>query len=147
MKAKPLSRVRLAVTPWTAAYQAPPSMGFSRQEYWSGVPLPSLNSFLLASYSGHLQIEWDPPALARAASFTQSTNSDFNLVQKYPFRHTETQFTESPLCAKSTCKTNHHSFQSTLTKQVTWPAPATGEGVMRSYVTVLVHLGCCHRMS
>ena len=29
-------------TPWTAAYQAPPSMGFSRQEYWSGVPLPSL---------------------------------------------------------------------------------------------------------
>jgi len=29
------------VTPWTAAYQAPPSMGFSRQEYWSGVPLPS----------------------------------------------------------------------------------------------------------
>jgi len=30
------------VTPWTAAYQAPPPMGFSRQEYWSGVPLPSL---------------------------------------------------------------------------------------------------------
>ena len=36
-----LSRVRLFVTPWTAAYQAPPSMGFSRQEYWSGLPLPS----------------------------------------------------------------------------------------------------------
>ena len=35
------SRVRLCVTPWTAAYQAPPSMGFSRQEYWSGVPSPS----------------------------------------------------------------------------------------------------------
>ena len=35
-------RVRLLATPWTAAYQAPPSMGFSRQEYWSGVPLPSL---------------------------------------------------------------------------------------------------------
>ena len=35
------SRVRLLVTPWTAAYQAPPSMGFSRQEYWSGLPLPS----------------------------------------------------------------------------------------------------------
>ena len=35
------SRVRLLVTPWTAVYQAPPSMGFSRQEYWSGVPLPS----------------------------------------------------------------------------------------------------------
>ena len=38
-KAKLLSRVRLLATPWTAAYQAPPSMGFARQEYWSGVPL------------------------------------------------------------------------------------------------------------
>ena len=41
VKVKSLSRARLLVTPWTAAYQAPPSMGFSRQEYWSGVPLPS----------------------------------------------------------------------------------------------------------
>ena len=38
---KSLSHVWLFATPWTAAYQAPPSMGFSRQEYWSGVPLPS----------------------------------------------------------------------------------------------------------
>ena len=36
-----LSCVRLLATPWTTAYQAPPSVGFSRQEYWSGVPLPS----------------------------------------------------------------------------------------------------------
>ena len=41
MKVKSLSRVRLFATPWTAAHLAPPSMGFSRQEYWSGVPLPS----------------------------------------------------------------------------------------------------------
>ena len=41
MKVKLLSRVQLLATPWTAAYQAPPSMGFSKQEYWSGVPLPS----------------------------------------------------------------------------------------------------------
>ena len=41
MKVKSLSHVWLFVTPWTAAYQAPPSMGFPRQEYWSGVPLPS----------------------------------------------------------------------------------------------------------
>ena len=39
VKVKSFSRVRLLATPWTAAYQAPPSMGFSRQEYWSGVPL------------------------------------------------------------------------------------------------------------
>ena len=41
MKVKSLSRVQLFVTPWTIAYQAPLSMGFSRQEYWSGVPFPS----------------------------------------------------------------------------------------------------------
>ena len=41
VKVKLLSCVRLFATPWTAAYQAPPSMGFSRQEYWSGLPLPS----------------------------------------------------------------------------------------------------------
>ena len=41
VKRKSLSHVRLLATPWTIAYQAPPSMGFSRQKYWSGVPLPS----------------------------------------------------------------------------------------------------------
>ena len=41
VKVKSLSRVRLFVTPWTVAYQAPPSMGFSRQECWSGLPFPS----------------------------------------------------------------------------------------------------------
>ena len=41
VKVKSLSRVQLLATPWTAAYQAPPSMGFSRQEYWSRLPLPS----------------------------------------------------------------------------------------------------------
>ena len=41
VKVKSLSRVQLLATPWTAAYQAPPSMGFSGQQYWSGVPLPS----------------------------------------------------------------------------------------------------------
>ena len=51
---KSLSRVRLFTTPWTAAYQAPPSLGFSRQEYWSGVPLPSpiaaLQDHILCSF-------------------------------------------------------------------------------------------------
>ena len=41
VKVKSLSCVRLLAIPWTAAYQAPPSVGFSRQEYWSGVPLPA----------------------------------------------------------------------------------------------------------
>ena len=46
VKVKMLSRIRLLATPWTEAYQAPPSMGFSRQEYWSGLPLPSPKSIL-----------------------------------------------------------------------------------------------------
>ena len=41
VKVKSLSCVRLLATPWTTAHQAPPSMGFSRSEYWGGVPLPS----------------------------------------------------------------------------------------------------------
>ena len=49
VKVKSLSRVRLLVTPRTAAHQAPPSMGFSRQEYWSGVPLPSLRRIHISS--------------------------------------------------------------------------------------------------
>ena len=50
VKVKSLSRVRPSATLWTAAFQAPPSMGFSTQEYWSGVALPS--SILLTSNSG-----------------------------------------------------------------------------------------------
>ena len=51
VKVKSLSRVWLLATPWTAAYQAPPSMGFSRQEYWSGVPLPSPCCVLPIAYN------------------------------------------------------------------------------------------------
>ena len=63
MKVKSLSRVRLLATAWTAAYQALPSMRFSRQEYWNGVPLPSLNmlSRLVIAFlprSTHLLISW-----------------------------------------------------------------------------------------
>ena len=47
VKVKSLSSVRLFATPWTAAHQAPLSMGFSRQEYWSGVPLPSPKAIVL----------------------------------------------------------------------------------------------------
>ena len=46
MQVKSLSRIRLVATPWTAAYQAPPSMGSSRQEYWSGLTLPFLDQGL-----------------------------------------------------------------------------------------------------
>ena len=53
VKVKSLSRLRLFATPWTAAYQAPPPTGFSKQEYWSGVPVPSpleVWAFLIRSH-------------------------------------------------------------------------------------------------
>ena len=50
VKVKSLSHVWLFATPWTAAFQAPPSMGFSRQEYWSGLPLPSSKDRLVSAY-------------------------------------------------------------------------------------------------
>ena len=54
---KLLSRVRLFATPWTVAHEAPPSMEFSRQEYWSGLPFPSLGDL------PNLGIELRPSAL------------------------------------------------------------------------------------
>ena len=54
VKVKSLSCVRLLTTPWIAAHQAPPSMGFSRQEYWSGVPLLSTTYFLVSSFQSQL---------------------------------------------------------------------------------------------
>ena len=55
MKVKSLSHVRLLATPWTAAYQASPSMGFSRKEYWSGLPLPSPLGLAAAAAAKSLQ--------------------------------------------------------------------------------------------
>ena len=56
VKVKLLSRARLLATPWIAAHQAPPSMGFSRQEYWSGVPLPSPISIARECYLSYGEI-------------------------------------------------------------------------------------------
>ena len=66
MKVKLLRRVRLFATPWGVAYQAPPSMGFSRQEYWSGLPFPS------PGYLPNPEIEPGSPAL-RADALPSAT--------------------------------------------------------------------------
>ena len=60
VKVKSLSCVRPSVTPWTAAYQAPPSMGLSRQKYWSGVPLlsPTLKGFISILHSININKKW-----------------------------------------------------------------------------------------
>ena len=77
VKGKSLSRVWLLATPRTAAYQVPPSMGFSRQEYWSGVPLPSPSYYLVSSYSkDHFPYKYSLPwifmGLILALAFTFS---------------------------------------------------------------------------
>jgi len=99
VKGKLLSRVRLLATPWTAAYQALPSMGFSRQEYWSGVPLPSPtgewqgkpnqgNMYLSRTHptllpppppSSSQGIEWNWPHLATKALLVRITNQIWKL--------------------------------------------------------------------
>jgi len=58
VKVKSLSRVWPSATPWTAAYQAPPSMGFSRQEYWSGVPLPYNHHSLMIPITISINTIW-----------------------------------------------------------------------------------------
>ena len=76
VKVKLLSLVRLLATPWTAVHQAPPSMGFSRQEYWSGVPLPSPSKALKTSITkdccGHIK------KYADALKTPAWTEQDFN---------------------------------------------------------------------
>ena len=62
-KGKPLSLIRLFATPWTVAYQAPLSMGFSRQEYWSGVPLPFEN------FEHYLLVVWNECNFAAVWTF------------------------------------------------------------------------------
>ena len=59
VKVKSLSHVRLFATPWTAAYQAPLPMGFSRQEYWSGVPLPSPMTWLVLGNQLSVSAVWE----------------------------------------------------------------------------------------
>ena len=73
VKVKLLSHVRLLATPWTAAHQAPPSMGISRQEYWSGLPLPSPKQRASAASYTYCHVFLggslvkDPPGSARSA--------------------------------------------------------------------------------
>ena len=81
---KLLSRVRLFVTPWTAAHQAPPSIVFSRQEYWSWVPSPSPRPSLgIANYqlNNLFNILKGAPDLNSPRSLSQQAREELYLVQ------------------------------------------------------------------
>ena len=92
VKVKSLSCVRLLATPWTAADQVPPSMGFSRQEYWSGVPLPSAKEERGSHLSGLLT--WPRPSgLARPQYWPRPYAGPALILPPGP----------SPLCPQHSC--------------------------------------------
>ena len=75
VKVKLLSRVRLLATPWTAAYQVPLPKGFSRQEYWSGVPLPSpyllLHFLNVCCFVDDFTLKWVPSVELRCSGISE----------------------------------------------------------------------------
>ena len=82
LKVKSLSRVWLLETPWTAAYQALPSVEFSGQQYWSGVPLPSLDAFFIYPLSQWSRIGRNSAynkGIAHEASVNQRTGQKTNM--------------------------------------------------------------------
>ena len=110
VKVKSLSRVRFLATPWTGAHHAPPSMGFSRQEYWSGVPLPSPAYQLYLNLKKKKNQTW-------SVQFSRSVVS--NSLWPYEPQHTR------PPCPSPTSRSP--------------PKPMSIESVMPSSHLVLCH--------
>ena len=103
MKGKSLSRVRLLATPWTAAHQAPPSMGFSRQKYWCGVPLPSpklrrissdivLYSYVLPKYYQSLKAAC---TICSTLSYLQALATQWTVAHQASLSLSSVQFSRS----------------------------------------------------
>ena len=89
VKGKSLSHVQLFATPWTAAYQAPPSMGFSRQEYWSGVPLPSLMILYIEHHKDTIR-----KLLELINEFSKATGHKINIQKSLAFLYTNSKKSE-----------------------------------------------------
>ena len=92
VKGKSLSCVWLFETPWTAAYQAPPSMGFARQEYWSGLPLPSrkMDQFFVKALTQEMKREKKNVLRKKKSELKKATQFQFanpKLRQTKYFHH------------------------------------------------------------
>ena len=98
VKVKSLSRVWLCATPWTAAFQAPPSMGFSRREYWSAVPLPSplerldVSNKDLSLSTIHTRSSTEYTA-HKGYSLQVSSKQEHSSQEPFPFSSPSTQWT------------------------------------------------------
>ena len=102
MKVKSLSHVGLFSTPWTVACQAPPSMGFSRQEYWNGLPCPSPGDFL------DPRIEPGSPTLQADSLLSEPPGNKLfkTIIQKPPGYPFVEQKNYIKINCKSKCKKN-----------------------------------------
>ena len=148
MKVKSLSHVRLLATPWTAAYQAPQSMGFSRQEYWSGVPLTSPQHTAAAAAAKSLQscltlcdpIDGSPPGSAVPGILQARTLEwvaiSFSNAWKWKVKGSRSVVSDS---------SQPHGLQPTrLLRPWDFPGKSTGVGchhLLQTYCYILNKLG------
>ena len=108
VKMKSLSCVWFFVTPWTAAYQAPPSMGFSRQEYWSGVPLPSPSCVLDFRKRNGLRILLSSSRWANSMCQTIPKSQWLDKVEVHFFACLQVQHTFERVCYMLSHGTRFH---------------------------------------
>ena len=97
VKGKSLSHVRRSATPWTAAFQAPPSMGFSRQEYWSRVPLPSPSVSLL-TVKNHLSVRKGILKFQKCSQFFKFIRTTSSIPIDYKCSRTRINYLNRVLC-------------------------------------------------
>ena len=131
MKVKSLSHVRLLVTPWTAAHHAPLPMRFSRQEYWSGVPLPSPYSTAVAfklCFPNQDLSRWRSRPNNQAGQvllFSLQSELIFSILSILYFGSFKKYFTEQHFLLKNKCK--YLSLECMLLKaRISWSVLFTG---------------------
>ena len=107
VKVKSLSHVWLSATPWTAAYQAPPSMGFSRQEYCSGVPLPNVHSSIIYNWQVIEQPEYPSTDEQRRKMWDTHTHTH---THTHAHIHTETWNPTQPLKRLKFCHLEQYGW-------------------------------------
>ena len=103
VKVMSLSHVRLFATPWTVAYQAPPSLGFSRQEYWCRLPFPSPGDL------PNPGIEPGSPALQRCFT-VWATREDIQTAKRHMKRHSASLIIRE-MQIRTTMRYHHHLIQ------------------------------------
>ena len=111
VKAKSLSHVRLFATLWTAAHQAPLSMGFSKQEYWSGVPLPFLKVWVFPNETSQFYFSLHKPFVQVFLQFVQVVQHNaYYVIKLWGDAFSDTLPSKPPGKPQSIIKTTHLSF-------------------------------------